>query len=79
MDGAQVPARKARNLAAERGVELNFHVADIAEWEWVEEAFDVVLGVFFHFASPSLRAEIVEGKGHSGMSALIDFVARKPA
>jgi len=107
----------------------------------VEEAFDVVLGVFFQFASPSLRAEIlagmaktlkpggllllhgyaprqvgygtggppwpdhlwtlemlraaypgfdvlhqadydaeiVEGKGHSGLSALIDFVARKPA
>ena len=33
MDGSQVAARKARDLAAERGVALDFHVADIAEWE----------------------------------------------
>lgn len=141
MDGSPVAVAKAHRLAVEREVEIDFHVADIGGWEWQEAAFDVVLGVFFQFAQPPLRAaifaglahtlvpggllllhgyaprqigygtggppvaenlwtlemlhaafpgfevlhaadydaEITEGRGHAGLSALVDFVARKPA
>lgn len=141
MDGSPIAIAKARRLAADREVEMEFHVADIGAWEWRCAEFDVALGVFFQFASPPLRAaifaglartlvpggllllhgyaprqigygtggppvaenlwtlemlhaafpefevlhaadydaEIEEGRGHAGLSALVDFVARKPA
>lgn len=140
MDSSRVGVQKARALADEAGVSVDFRVADIAEWDWREAAFDAVLAVFIQFAAPPLRdaifagmartlrpgglllihgyaprqvkygtggpgqvenlytldllrdhfegfevlhaadydAEIREGTGHSGRSALIDFVARKP-
>lgn len=140
MDSSRVGVKKARALADEAGVSVDFRVADIAEWDWREAAFDAVLAVFIQFAAPPLRdaifagmartlrpggllllhgyaprqveygtggpgraenlytlellnehfasfevlhaddydAEIHEGSGHSGKSALIDFVARKP-
>ena len=141
MDGSGVAIEKARKLAALRGVTVSLTQADITRWDWTPGAFDVVLGVFFQFAPPAMRAdifnglaqtlapggllllhgyaprqlgygtggppvadnlwtielmresfagfdvieardydaEISEGTGHRGKSALIDFVARKPA
>ncbi len=141
VDSSAVAQEKARKLAMQRGVQLQFELADLLQWEWGENRFDVVVGIFIQFAplaqreqmfdnirrclkpggllllqgytprqleyrtgGPSqvenlyteamLRAafgnwEIVqliehddvihEGTGHSGMSALIDLVARKPA
>ncbi|WP_078059116.1 class I SAM-dependent methyltransferase [Tropicimonas marinistellae] len=132
---------KARRLAAEAGVEVAFHEADVESWDWGEKTWDAVVAVFIQFAGPPLRtrifediarslrpgghlllhgyaprqvsfgtggppneanmytlpmletafpgwhvfdaadydAEIEEGEGHSGLSALIDFVAVKPA
>lgn len=61
MDGSDVGVAKARRLAAERGVAVDFHVADIAAWDWTATAYDAVLGVFIQFAAPSLRAEIFAG------------------
>ncbi|MGB8624050.1 MAG: class I SAM-dependent methyltransferase [Paracoccaceae bacterium] len=140
MDASPVGVEKARKLAAQRGVEVDFHVADIAGWDWDAAHYDVVVGVFFQFAEPDLRArifdgmkralrpggllllhgyaprqvaygtggppqrenmyttelladafagfdvlrledydaEISEGTGHSGRSALVDLIARKP-
>lgn len=140
MDASENAVAKARALARERGVEVAFHCADIFDWHWEPEAFDLVVAVFIQFLSPperdaifagmvqtlkpggvlllhgytpeqiahgtggprvaenlyteallresftgleivELRAyerEIREGVGHSGLSALIDLVARKP-
>ncbi len=131
---------KARQLAAERGVEVNFEHGDIMGWRWPRESFDVVVAIFVQFADPEMRAvqfarmqssvkpgglillqgytpkqleyktggpslldhlytrellehsfaameilemseyerELNEGARHSGMSAVIDLVARKP-
>ena len=131
---------KAERLAAKSGVEVHFIHADLASWDWPENAFDAVVGIFIQFAAPPLRdrlfarmakalkpggllllegyrpeqldygtggpptaenmyteailregfaaleiehlesydAEISEGNGHDGMSALIDLVARRP-
>lgn len=132
---------KARRLAKERRVDVEHRLADLAGWDWPEEEFDAVVGIFIQFAGPELRTEmfdafhrtlkpggllllegyrdkqlefgtggprnienlytegllreafgdwhidlltsydavIEEGAGHSGMSALIDLVARKTA
>ncbi len=140
MDASPVGLVKARRLAEQRGVEVDFHEADIMAWEWEPDAYDAVVAVFIQFLSPDDRpavfagmqrtlrpggrllvhgyrpeqlaygtggppiaenmyteellaeafeglhvdrlaaydAEIVEGTGHVGMSALIDLVATKP-
>lgn len=140
MDSSEVAQQKARRLAAEHGVTLDYVLADIAAWTWVTERYDAVVAIFIQFAPPDLRdkifagifetlrpggllllegyrpeqiaygtggprrvenlytepmlrtafagfdiielksydAEVDEGMGHSGMSALIDLIARKP-
>lgn len=61
MDGSDVGVAKARRLASERGVAVDFHVADIAAWDWQARPYDAVLAVFIQFAPPALRAEIFQG------------------
>lgn len=140
VDASPVAQEKARRLAAERGVSVEFEIVDLSNWTWPEASYDVVAGIFIQFAGPDLRprlfadmkaalkpgglillegyrpeqiaygtggprvpenlytedllreafadveivelsaydAEIQEGRGHAGMSALIDLVARKP-
>ncbi|SPF80488.1 hypothetical protein PRI8871_02298 [Pseudoprimorskyibacter insulae] len=131
---------KANKLAADYGVAPKFEQADLFSWDWPQNAYDVVLGVFFQFVGAAQRktlfgmmaqalrpggilalhgytpkqldhgtggpkilenlftadilteafpnfeiltneeyeAELNEGAGHAGTSALIDFIARKP-
>lgn len=138
-DASDVALVKARDLATERGVSVNFNLAGVEDWDWSQQ-YDVVVGVFIQFAGPKLQkqmfdwmsgavvpggllllhgyvprqldyktggpgvaenmysetllraafaeyemlqmrdydAQIDEGPGHSGKSALIDFVGRKP-
>ncbi len=140
MDSSRVGLDKARALARRRGVSVDFHEADIADWPWERARYDAVAAIFIQFAPPALRdrifagmattlrpgglllvqgyaprqveygtggpparenmytldllrrafagfeelvasdydAEIHEGSGHSGRSALIDYVARRP-
>lgn len=141
IDSSGVALAKARALAARRGVAITTHHLDIADYDWPEARFDLVVAIFVQFAPPALRdamfagmvrtlapggtllmegyrpeqiaygtggpgnpdhlytealleerfkdlkivrlasydAELDEGAGHGGMSALIDLVARKPA
>lgn len=140
-DFAPSAIAKARKLAEEAGVSVNFEQSDILKRSWETDTYDMVAGIFIQFTGPNdrrkvfdglkqatkpggvvmlhgytpkqieygtggppfaenmytdviLRAafvgweilecreydrEVQEGRGHSGMSALIDFVARKPA
>ena len=52
---------KARKLAQERGVTMRLEQADMVNWTYPPEAFDVVAGIFFQFASPPERAKIFAG------------------
>jgi SAM-dependent methyltransferase len=52
---------KARKLAAERGVSMRTEQADVINWTYPPQAFDVVAAIFFQFASPPDRAKIFEG------------------
>ena len=47
--------KKARALAAERGVSITFHQADVHAWDYPEAAFDVVVEIFTQFSSPRDR------------------------
>ncbi|SFC12321.1 class I SAM-dependent methyltransferase [Tropicimonas isoalkanivorans] len=140
-DGSHVAIEKARRLAADRGVEVDFREADVDGWDWTPDSWDAVVAIFIQFADPAMRkrifdgiaqtlrpgghlllhgyaprqvdygtggpsnpdnmytvpmledafpgwhvfdkadydARIDEGEGHSGRSALVDFVAMKPA
>lgn len=139
VEASAVALEKAKKLAQQRGVSIDFEQADLAQWQWGEHRFDVVAAIFIQFAPPGFREQmfagikrclkpggllllqgytprqleyktggppnaenmyteallrnafgdmnilhlrehddhISEGAGHSGMSALIDMVARK--
>ncbi|MGB8217977.1 MAG: class I SAM-dependent methyltransferase [Candidatus Methanoperedens sp.] len=139
VDFSSTALAKAQRLAAQRGVSLKTHCANLATWDWGPARFDLVVAIFIQFAAPALRevifrrikevllpggilllqgyrpeqvnyktggppqaenlyaapllreafgdfgilhlaeydAEIAEGSGHHGMSALIDLVAQK--
>lgn len=56
VDFSAPAVEKAKRLAAERGVQVEFHVADVMEWEWPQQAFDIVAAIFIQFAPPRERA-----------------------
>jgi SAM-dependent methyltransferase len=49
---------KAKALAHERSVSLRVEKADIFTWTWPPAAFDVVVGIFFQFATPGQRTRL---------------------
>jgi SAM-dependent methyltransferase len=61
VDFSPLAQEKARRLASERGVTLKIKQADILNWDWPVEAFDVVAAIFFQFAGPEGRAKIFAG------------------
>lgn len=52
---------KARRLADERGVTLEWELSDITRRDWTPDAFDAVVGIFFQFLKPPERAEVFAG------------------
>ena len=48
--------KKAKALAAERGVNVDFRQADVHRWDYPEAVFDLVVEIFTQFSSPPERA-----------------------
>ena len=48
--------KKARALAAERGVAVDFRQVDVHAWDYPQAGFDVVVEIFTQFSSPAERA-----------------------
>jgi len=61
MDAAPAASKKAQKLAAELGVDMHVITADATEIDWAERQYDLVVGIFFQFANPQLRAQLFEG------------------
>jgi cyclopropane fatty-acyl-phospholipid synthase-like methyltransferase len=61
VDFSPTALEKSRKLAAERGVALRTEQADLAAWNWPREEFDVVVGIFFQFATPEQRPAFFAG------------------
>jgi SAM-dependent methyltransferase len=57
-DVAEVGVAKARRLAAERGVTVNFAVADCDAYPWPEGVYDGVAAIFVQFADPAMRGRL---------------------
>jgi len=57
-DIAEVGVAKARRLAAEQGVDVNFTVSDCDAFPWPEAAYDGVAAIFVQFADPALRTRL---------------------
>lgn len=57
-DVSTVGVAKARALAAERGVNVNFSVSDVDGFAWPEAAYDAVVAIFVQFADPALRERL---------------------
>ena len=52
-DISDVGVAKARRLAAEQGVDVNFQVADCDGFDWQEASYDGVAAIFIQFADPA--------------------------
>jgi SAM-dependent methyltransferase len=61
VEASPVALEKARKLAQQRGVGIEFEQADLAHWEWGENRFAAVAAIFIQFAPPGLREQIFAG------------------
>ncbi len=52
---------KARELAQQAGVAVDFHVAAVEDWAWIPETYDAVAAIFVQFAPPAVRAQMFAG------------------
>lgn len=57
-DIAEVGVAKARRLAAEQGVSVNYTVSDCDAYPWPDDAYDGVAAIFVQFADPALRTRL---------------------
>ncbi len=55
IDFSQAALEKSRALAAERGVRLRTEVADITNWRWPTNAYDVIAAIFIQVVTPAER------------------------
>lgn len=66
VDSSPVALNKARALAQQRGVAVDFEQADLLQWEWPvlsgvegpENRFDAVAAIFIQFAAPAQRQQL---------------------
>jgi len=60
-DISPVGVEKAKRLAREAGVEVDYHLADINTWDWDAAQYDLVVVIFIQFLAPPERAKAFEG------------------
>jgi cyclopropane fatty-acyl-phospholipid synthase-like methyltransferase len=61
VDFSPVAQEKAKRLAAENGVSIRFEQADLTNWVWGENRFDVIVAIFIQFVGPEGRSQMFEG------------------
>lgn len=49
---------KARRLAADKNVQVNYSVADCDSFYWQAQAYDAVVAIFIQFADPVMRGRL---------------------
>lgn len=58
VEASTVAMNKAKKLAQQRGVAIEFEQADLLQWEWGEHRFDVVVAIFIQFVGPAQREQM---------------------
>jgi 2-polyprenyl-3-methyl-5-hydroxy-6-metoxy-1,4-benzoquinol methylase len=61
VDFSEPALEKASALARARGVTLEVEQADLLNWTWPHEAYDLVVAIFIQFAPPPERDRIIAG------------------
>lgn len=61
VDASEVGLAKSRKLASERRVSLTLELADLAQWDFGSNRFDVIAAIFIQFADPALRERLFAG------------------
>lgn len=61
VEASAVALNKAKKLAQQRGVKVDFELADLLQWDWGENRFDAVVAIFVQFAPPGLREQMFVG------------------
>jgi 2-polyprenyl-3-methyl-5-hydroxy-6-metoxy-1,4-benzoquinol methylase len=81
VEASAVALVKAKKLARQRGVAIDFEQADLAHWQWGENRFDVVAAIFIQFAPPALREQMFAGikrcLKHGGLLLLQGYTPRQ--
>jgi SAM-dependent methyltransferase len=57
-DISDVGVAKARKLASEAGVCVDYAVADCEQYDWAAQSHDGVVAIFIQFADPEMRARL---------------------
>jgi len=61
VDSSSVGISKAKALAKQRDVSLQFEEADLLNWSWPPNQFDAVVAIFIQFAGPVDRQSMFRG------------------
>lgn len=64
-DISEVGVAKARKLAHEAGVQVNYTVADCDQWSWPAAHYDLVAAIFVQFADPAMRTRLFANIVHT--------------
>jgi 2-polyprenyl-3-methyl-5-hydroxy-6-metoxy-1,4-benzoquinol methylase len=57
-DLSEIALSKAVALATEEAVQVQFSLASSDTWEWEQNQYDAVVGIFIQFADPVMRARL---------------------
>lgn len=60
-DFSPVALAKARALGSGCGVNVDYKLSSVDEWDWEGARYDIVAAIFLQFATPAMRARLFEG------------------
>jgi SAM-dependent methyltransferase len=58
-DFSPTGVKKARRLARNRGVHVNFSVSEMFQWNWTPSTYDLVAAIFIQFLTPAERDRLL--------------------
>lgn len=64
-DISPIGVNKARKLAQQKNVDVNFVVADCDHFDWAPAYYDAVVAIFVQFADPEMRARLFSNMIHA--------------
>ncbi len=81
VDSSAVGLAKAQRLAVDRGVRLTTVQADLLEWQWGRDAFDLIASIYMHFAPevrPRMHRAMIDALRPGGLVLIEAFHKRQP-
>ena len=67
-DASDVALAKAKQFAQDHQVEIEYSFSDTDSFDWQENAYDAVIGIFIQFADPAMRERIFQ-KTHKALKS----------